>query len=299
MERFLSSRFGLKFGLFLAQTTPPWLGHAIARGAAQWITAQKNSRLVRAAGLNQWVVSGETLDQKSLNTAVLAHFQYHARSLNDLYHNLQNIAAAGGLFKIDPDLQHLIKRPKFDKRGLVLAGLHMSGFDLAFRWFCPDQMDPLGLTIPNPEGGRHMEFQMRAQSGMNLIPGSLEGLRQALRYLKRGGMVVTGIDRPQEGCHPQPSFFGHPAPLPTHHIFLALKANAPVVVFASRITEGGIYHLSASDPIEMDPYPDRNDALLYNAEKVLSKAEVFIRESPQQWLISQPVWPEVWDQVPK
>jgi lauroyl/myristoyl acyltransferase len=297
MEKFLSSRIGLKFGLTLARTTPPWLGYAIAKGVARWISIQKSSDLVHAARLNQWLVSGKSLEGESLNQAVHQNFQHHARSIYDLYHNFQDLTAAGGLFKVEPTFQDLIKRPKFDQRGRVVAGLHMSGFDLAFQWLCPSKMDPLSITIPNPQGARMMEFQMRTRSSLSVVPGSVAGLRQALRYLKRGRLVVTGIDHPQEG-HPCPRFFGYAAPLPTHHIFLALKAKVPVVVAATRINEAGIYTLSASDPIEMDSCKDRNEALLHNSEKVLAEAEVFIRESPHQWLISKPVWPELSDQVP-
>ena len=204
MDQFLSSGFGLKLGLSLARNTPPWLGYAIGRVVARWIGTARNSDLLSAARLNQWVASGEVLDRDHLNTAVLAHFQHQARSIYDLYHNFQDLAAASRLFKFAPNFQNLVKRPKFDQRGLVVAGLHMSGFDLALRWLCPDQMDPLSLTIPNPEGGRRMEFQMRARSGLNLVPGSVEGLRQGLRYLKRGGIGSNGYrPPPREPSPPQ------------------------------------------------------------------------------------------------
>ena len=295
MDHFINSRIGLKLGFAIARITPPWLGYAIARLAARWIASRRDSELVRAVRSNQWVVAGGKLNQKTLDQAVLGVFQNSARSAYELYHHIHDLDTAGHLFTIDPSFQALIDRPRFDRRGLMAAGLHMSGFDLAFQWLCMKWLQPLALTIPNPEGGRWLEFEIRKRTVMDLVPGSVNGLRQAIRYLGKGGMVATGIDRPEAAYQPCPRFFGRPASLPTHHIFLALKARVPVVIVASHLGTDGVYHLIASPPIEMDPYPDRDDALLYNAEKVLATAETFIREAPQQWLISLPVWSEAAD----
>jgi lauroyl/myristoyl acyltransferase len=133
---------------------------------------------------------------------------------------------------------------------------------------------------------------------MKLVPGSVNGLRQAVRYLQQGGMVVTGMDRPVPESDPQPRFFGRRAALPSHHIFLALKAQVPVVVVVSRLEEDGKLHIYASPPIEMDSYPTRPGELLGNTEKVLAVAEVFIRQAPQQWLVPLPVWPDIMNVVP-
>jgi KDO2-lipid IV(A) lauroyltransferase len=168
----------------------------------------------------------------------------------------------------------------------------MSGFDLALQWLCKYKFEPLALTIPDPKGARWVEFEMRKKSVINLTPGSVMGLRQAIRYLNQGGIVLTGIDRPVAAYQPCPRFFGKPAPLPTHHIYLALKAKVPVVLAISRLEKDGLYHLYASPQIEMDPYPDRTEALMLNAEKVLKVAEEFILEDPTQWLVPMRVWPE-------
>ncbi len=155
------------------------------------------------------------------------------------------------------------------------------------------------LTIPEPQGGRHLEYEMRKRTGMNLVPVSVNSLRQAIRYLRQGGMVVTGIDRPIPKPEFQPKFFGRPAALPVHHIFLATKAHAPLVVATANFQKDEKYHVFASDLIEMDPCPDPKEGMLRNAEKVLATAEDFIRQYPHQWSVPYPVWPQVMDLVPK
>ncbi|MCJ7700520.1 MAG: hypothetical protein MUO62_02960 [Anaerolineales bacterium] len=292
MESFINSRMGLTLVSALARVTPPWLGTILARLAARVITARRNSRLVRAVRANQWVLAAGSRSPQALDQDVRAVFQHSARSIYELYHYVQNLSAAGRLFTIEPSFQEILDRPRIHQRGLIVAGLHMSGFDLALQWVCYHGLDPLALTIPNPQGGRGLEFEFRQKTGINLVPGSMEGLRAAIRFLEAGGLVVTGIDRPLADCPRQPHFFGRPASLPTHHIFLALKTGTPVRLVISRRGADGKYHLLASAPIEMDPYPSREEALLRNAEKVLAVAEDFIRQAPQQWLISLPVWPQ-------
>jgi lauroyl/myristoyl acyltransferase len=83
-----------------------------------------------------------------------------------------------------------------------------------------------------------------------------------------------------------------------HHIFLATKAHVPIVVAAATLQKDGMYHVFASDFLEMDSHSDPDVEMLRNAEKVLSVAEEFIRRAPQQWSVPLPVWPQVMDLVP-
>jgi phosphatidylinositol dimannoside acyltransferase len=299
MEQLMNSPAGVTLASLLGRTTPPRLGYAIARLAATWVASRRNSKPVQAARANQWVVNGENATPEALDQAVRAVFQNAARSIYELYHYAGNLQAVGKIFRLDPSAQVFANRPTFDQRGLVVVGLHLNGFDLGLQWICSGEVKPLVLTIPNPQGGRQLEFEMRKKTGMNLIPTSVMGLRQALDYLALGGLVASGLDRPQgtEARH-KPLFFGRPANLPTHYIYLALKARVPVMVTASRREADNTYTIFASPPIEMDPYSDRTAALLRNAEKVLAVAENFIRQQPRQWVITLPVWPETVNQVP-
>lgn len=139
---------------------------------------------------------------------------------------------------------------------------------------------------------------MREMSGMNLTPASLSTLRQAVKHLKHGGMVLTGLDRPVPDPRIHPRFFGYAAALPTHYISLALQAHVPIVVMAAIYQADGKYHVLSSEPIEMEYDSDREKEILRNAEKVLKQAEGFIRLAPQQWNVPLPVWPRYLGNMP-
>jgi KDO2-lipid IV(A) lauroyltransferase len=298
LQQVINSSFSLRLVSLLAERLPAPLGYRIAYGLAGQIARQENSKFVRAVRANQWVASGETLQGEALDNAVLETLRYSAHSLFDLYHYNHDFDATRKRIGFDSSFDIIRQRPEFDRRGLMIAGLHLSSFDLVLQWLSKDGLRPLVITIPNPQGGRYIEYEARKQTGMNVMPASVSTPRRALKHLQSGGMVLTGIDRPIEKPEVCPRFFGRPAALPIHHIYLARKAHVPVVITATYLQPDGKYHVVASDPIEMEDCFDANEAMLRNAETVLAVAEGFIQLAPQQWSVPLPVWPQIMDLVP-
>ncbi len=303
LQQVINSSLSLRLVSALAQRLSPRAGYPMARFVAEQIADQRNSKLVQAVRANQWVVTGCVLRGEALDWIVRKTFRHWARCIFDLYHYIDQAEAARHLIVLEPSFQELAQRPEFERRGkrrgLVIAGLHLSNFDLILQWLCRQGLKPLVLTIPNPHGGRQMEYEIRKRTGMNLVPTSVGGLRQAIRHLQQGGVVATGIDRPIPQPEASPRFFGHPAALPMHHIFLAQRTHVPLILAAVHFQKDERYHVLASDLMEMDSHPDSKIAMLRNAEKVLAKAEEFIRQYPQQWSVPLPVWPQIMDLVPR
>jgi len=298
IQQIINSSFGVSLVSALGRGIPPWLGHRLSDFVAERIAAQRDSRMVRAVRANQWVISGEKLEKAALDEAVRQTFRNAARSIFDLYHYIQNAAEMDRLIVIDQTIQQLFERRELGKLGLVVAGLHISSFDFVLQSLHLRGIRPMVLTIPAPGGGRRVEFEIRKKTGMNLVPASVNALRQAIKCLQRGGVVLTGIDRPIPNAKYRPHFFGRPASLPTHHVYLATRAQVPVMIMVTNLQPDRSYTVITSQPIEMESHPDRQVEMLRNAEKVLSIAETFIRKVPYQWSISLPVWPEALEQVP-
>ena len=299
VQQVINSSLSLRIVSSLAQRLPSQLGYRIAYGLAEQLARRQNSELIRAIRLNQWVASRERLAGEALDHAARETLRYWARSLFDLYHYNPDFEATRRLIVFDSSFDVIAKRAEFERRGLVIAGLHLSNFDLVLQWLCKDGLKLLVLTIPDPKGGRRIEFEMRKRIGMNVLPASVGALKHAIKHLQRGGMVLTGIDRPIDQFDVSPRFFGRPAALPIHHIFLALKANVPVVVTATYFQPDGKYQVFASELIELNSDTSATEGTRQNAEKVLAVAEKFIERSPQQWSVPLPVWPQVMDRVSK
>jgi KDO2-lipid IV(A) lauroyltransferase len=282
----------------MAGVIPPALGQPLCNLIGDWVATRRQSTITQAVRLNQWVARGASLDTQALDWAVRETLRNNIRDLFDLYHHLQRPEAMKRRLILNPLTSELIGRPEFSGRGLMMVGIHLSNFDGALQSLCRQGLNPLVLTIPNPQGGRRVEYEARRKMGMNLVPASLAALRQAVRHLELGGMVLTGIDRPVTDPRLHPRFFGRPAPLPTHHIYLAMKARVPVVLMAAIRQSDGKYHLLSTGLMELEQHADHETGMLANAEMVLGKAEDFVKLAPQQWNIPLTVWPQLLKDVP-
>ncbi len=297
-QRLINSPHTVRFVSALARVVPPSVAYPICSLIGSWAAGQRQSSMTRAVRVNQWVARGASLEKEALDAAVRQTLQNNARDIYDLYHSLERPDTGWQRIRLNPLAKELIQRPEFSDRGLVIAGIHLSGFDSVLMSVIRKGAKALVLTIPDPQGGRRVEFEMRQRTGMNILPASLDALRQGVRHLERGGLVVTGIDRPVDRPRLQPNFFGHPAPLPTHHIFLASRAHVPVILMAVIRQKDGKYDLLCSEPMEMEPLNSYESGSLRNAEKILQQAEQFIRLAPQQWNVPLPVWPDLVNRVP-
>ncbi len=227
VQQLITGRFGVEFASFLGRTVPSLPGYRLADFVADRIAARHDWKIVRAVRANQWVVSGEKLEGEPLHRVVRQVFRTAARAIFDLYHYIDDPGGISRLIVLNQTMQQWIQRPVYAEHGLVIAALHLSGFDLVLQATCQWGFKPMVLTIPQPQGGRKMEFELRHSRGMNLVPASLGALRLALKHLQAGGMVLTGIDRPGTHSAGHPRFFGRPASLLTDNVWLALKAGVP------------------------------------------------------------------------
>lgn len=255
--------------------------------------------MVHAARCNQWVTHGEQLDGCALDKVVGENFRSIAGSIFDLYHNLDNPAAFLRIIEPHPTAIQLVQRPEFSDRGLVVAGIHLSNFDMVLQMCGLAGIKALAITLPELNAGYQKQLELRMKKGMHILQASVGTLKHAVDHLRAGGMIITGIDRPDDSYLYRPTFFGRPAALPVHHIFLALKAQVPIIVAATLKHSDGKYHILFSEPIEMQPHPDRHTEIVLNAERILDVAEDFIHHDPTQWAMTFPVWPEAMGQVPE
>ena len=292
-RKLINSPYGLDLAYLIGKRMPPSLGHRFAFFAADFLSARKNWKMVHAARCNQWVVHAGQLTGGALDQVVKENFRCIADSIYDLYHNLDEPSAFLNLIDPHPVAVELVKRPQFTERGLVVAGVHLSNFDLVFQMGGLAGIQAIALTLPELSAGYQKQLELRVKKGMHLLQASVGNIKHSIDHLKAGGMVITGIDRPDEGYIYRPKFFGYPAAVPIHHVFLALKAKVPIVVGCTIKHPDGKYHFLFSDPIEMQLHPDRKTEILINAEKVLQVAEKFILHGPSQWSMTFPVWPEL------
>jgi KDO2-lipid IV(A) lauroyltransferase len=293
----ISSPFGLTLANLIGKYTPSSLGHRLAFFIADFISARKSWNMILATRCNQWVANGEGLNDITLDRLVRENIRNIAIAIYDYYHNINNPVASLQTIVPHPFAVQLVLRPEFSERGLIVAGIHMSNFEMIYQMGGLADVKALVITLPELNEAYQKQWEIRRKSGLGFVTASLSSMKYAINYLSKGGLVITAIDRPDQASSYKPKFFGHPATLPVHHIFLALKAHVPVVVAAIIKLPNGMHDFLFSDPIEMIPHPDRHTEVMINAENVLHVAEDFIRHDTTQWSMTFPIWPELLPQV--
>lgn len=287
-----------KFVFWLGQTIPPWLGYKVAHVIASVIAKRRKALQVRAARANQWVLSGKELQGKALDKAVKQVYLANSRCLYDYYHYSQNHQAILEMIKFDESFTGFVERSYAKKEGTLGVILHMGSFDLAGYAIALRGLDPLVLSYPHPNDGYRWHNELRKRAGLMVEPLSMKSLQQATRYLRKGGTIITGIDRPWPDTKYHPRLFGEPTDIPVTTIQMAIQTNVPITLIACIRQKDHTYRLYGSPMINMQSYPDRHEELVKNTEHVLSYAEPFLKKYPHQWAMFYPVWPQAIKSMP-
>jgi len=296
MQRFFNSSLGVSIALAIGRLIPLKLGYRLAAFLGRLLAKRKNSPMVEAIRANQQFIlekttsRGTSVPPEAVDQAVEAVYQHAGRCLVDLYHHMQDPEGLKALCPLTEDLQRMIEWSQDDSFGAFVVAPHLSNFDLVF--FAAAYYGVKGqlLTFNNPTGGYPIQNNLRAQTGLNITPISPQANRQAIRNMRKGGFVFTGVDRPLEKSN-YLRFFGGLSPMPVGHIRMALIARVPIIVAAVEWKEDGCYYTHVSDPIPLVRHDDPDQEIRINAEAILARFEALIRRNPTQWLMYYPVWP--------
>ena len=298
IDKILFSPFISRIGLNLGEIVSPRYADWVVKQISNKMARRKNNEQVKAVIRNQWIVSGKQLSGKELDDRVWQVYYSSAKSLYDYFHCLRKEDRIRELIQFDDNLQYFLKRVKSEKVRTLGLVLHMGAFDLSGYAIALQGARPLVLSYPNPNPGYQWHNELRKKAGLSVEPLSMESFQQATRFLRQGGTVITGVDRPWPGGQYQPMFFGHPSTIPVTTIQMAIRTETPIMLLACIRQADENYILHASDLIEMTKHPDREVELVMNMERVLSFAEGFIRSAPEQWAMFYPVWPQTLSETP-
>jgi KDO2-lipid IV(A) lauroyltransferase len=193
--------------------------------------------------------------------------------------------------RINPDEWALARDALMGERGTIIVGPHLSNFDLAAQWFAAQGLEIQALSLAEPDMGTRVLNRLRQHRGVTMTPVAMNALRLAVARLRRGGVVMTGVDRPVSSRDEPIPFFGAPARLPTGYARLALQTNSCIVVACCVQDADGCYAIHIAPPLEMERTGrGRDEDERHNALRVLSVIERMIRMAPSQWLMFVPVW---------
>jgi lauroyl/myristoyl acyltransferase len=271
----------------------PKLSRRIADWIARRIANQAGNPTVEALRENQSIIRGLPPDDPEVEAAIKTILRHSTHSFVTLFETMRH--GFEGLSRVSTFDEQMLTtaRNLIDSgTGLLYAGCHMVGFDQLLLL-----MGSLGYPIQvlanqEIEGSYSFLNQIRRRFGANLSPIGYRSLREAILNLRGGGIVLTGVDRPDaEGELLE--FFGKQARLPVGHARLALQAGAPIMAGASYVDEDGKYRAVSCEVIQTKDYRDQPGAEIAIAQRVIRAHEQFIRNHMDEWMMFHPVWREL------
>ncbi len=276
-------------GLWIGRHMPRSFGYGLARAVSQWVaTFKPGVYWIVRANLHQVLGDVGDAELHRMTRRVFLHAgQVYYDFFRAITRERDRLTEA---VHLRPGFVEFLKSCLENKRGVLLLSTHMSNFDLAGVCVAAHGIPIQLLPIADPKGGFQIFNKLREAGGFQVTPLSAASLRAAVRRLRNGGIVVTGMDRPvpQEGT--QIEFFGRPSYLPTGPARMALISGAQVIVGSCHHDPARGYVLETTDPIEMKRKGEQRQSVLYNAQRLAAILEDMVRAHPDQWLMFHPVW---------
>lgn len=285
-----------RFMYYLGKYLPPPLGLLVVWAVTRILVACKPS-IYWAALENQRHVLPDGTSEATVRHTVHRQLFHSVLGYYHLFHNVgwgrSTPDRVRPRVRLAPGVSEAIDEAVSTGRGLLILGTHTSNFDLcgiALSYMLPHP--PLALSLAKPASGHLFFNRLRNRLGRGLVtPISPGALREAMRRLQQGGIVLTAVDRPLEEGNQQVEFFGEAACLPTGYIRIPLITDCLVMTMAFR-WDGRVYWIHANPPMEMIRTGKRGRDVEVNLRRVLTQVEAFVRAKPDQWMVFVPVWPK-------
>ncbi len=281
-----------RLGLWLARTLPPGAGYVLTRGVAGLI-ARRKPEMYRIVRRNLRQILGPAASEERLDDLAHQLFVHAGQTYYDYFRIVGRPPEV--LARAAPMPATAVERIKAELargRGVLMLGIHMSNFDLGILSICAHGVGGLMLSLANPGPGFQFLNRLRGCVGGELMPITAESLREGLRRLKQGKIVMFGADWPVPEEEPQVEFFGRPSYLPLGPMRMALMGEAVVFVGYCRYEPDTGYCIDVEGPFEVLRRGDRRQDVLENSQRLAKVIEQCVGTRPEQWMMFHPMWPE-------
>ncbi len=186
-----------------------------------------------------------------------------------------------------------IREAQAQGRGVVLASAHYANPEFAAQGLAAAGIKVFALVEPlqPPEVGRLMR-KLRAVHGHQYEAVSFGAVKQALAWLRGGGLVCILMDRDIQKRGVMLDFCGYPARFPTGPVDLAMRTNSVLLPgFARRV---GDYKIDGDlgPPLDLEITGDNERDLRVNTQRMLARFEDYLRQDPGQWSVLERIWPD-------
>jgi lauroyl/myristoyl acyltransferase len=177
-------------------------------------------------------------------------------------------------------------------RGVIIASAHYGNPELAVQ-----AMSMLGVTVLafveplKPRRYADLMQHLRSSQGHVYRPIGFSTIKEALRHLRQGGVVVLLSDRDIQKTGLMLPFFGTETSVPVGAVQLAAHTGAQIIPAFMRRRDLDVCDVYIEPPLALVATGDEEQDLRVNTLALLSHIERHVREDPGQWMVLERIWP--------
>ena len=186
-----------------------------------------------------------------------------------------------------------IDQAKAEGRGIVLASGHYANPEFAGQGLAAIGMPILALVEPlNPPQVHRLMYDLRSVHGHRYETVTFTGVKNAVQWLRDGGIIAILIDRDIQKRGVELELCGAVARFPTGAADLALRTNSMLLpAFVRRRSEYKI-EVRIGPPLDLVRTGDRDEDARINSQALLKLFEAWLKQDPGQWSVLERIWPE-------
>ncbi len=179
-------------------------------------------------------------------------------------------------------------------RGVIAATIHYGNPEYVGQCLSSLGISFMALVEPlDPPALSELFRRYRASQGQQFVDADVSGVKQAIRHLRRGGLLAVLVDRDIQHRGVEVTFFGAPARIPTGAVDLALHTGAVVLPLLTRRIDLDRFEAVIEPPFDLLGTGDEAADRRRNTERLIQRFEPYLRRDPSQWFVLQePVWSE-------
>lgn len=186
-----------------------------------------------------------------------------------------------------------VKAPMAQGRGVVLASAHYANPEFATQALAAAGLEVFALVEPlqPPQLGRLM-YSLRNVHGHHYEPATFSGVKAAIDWLRKGGVLAILVDRDIQKRGIEIEFCGAKARFPTGAVDLAIRTNS--VLVPGWVRREGEYkvHARLGPPLDLIITGNADEDLRVNTERLLKLFEAHLKRDPGQWSVLDRIWPD-------
>lgn len=290
LQEFFQNENVIRTGLNLAKVAPRWAGYGLAKAVGREVARSKPAVYWQMRE-NIAIITGLEPDDKELDRITKRAFVNAGKYYYDFYHTLGKPAdLVRSKVHIPDSFFQAMDEAQKAGRGVQLAGIHLSNFDLGAMALAAYGYEMQALSVANPGEGYQLQNQLREEYGFIVTPITSSSLRQSIKRLKNGGIIAVGVDWPHPEESEKTEVFGKPASVPLGTARLALISDCLTIVVAFYSDSKRGYGMLASEPLEPIRTGERDEEIKLNTRKYMDIFEKIVSERPDEWMMFRQFW---------